>query len=790
MKITNVSCMQFAGVRGRNVSFTDGINVIYGKNESGKSTLVNLICRTLFQKAKLDRRSDREFFELYFPSAKKGGMAGDFVDGTVTFETENGTYTLSKEWGTDARSTLSTPDGIIRDQGKIEEILKEVLLYGEGVYSELLFTSQRNSDVSLQTILDAARKTEAKQEITDAVSRAFAESDGISIDAIEQAIKTKIDEIAGKHWDFEREMPVRKVGRWASGLGEILKAYYELEDARKTLDGILELERKADQAAGAYLEADVDARIAEESYNRFNIYASRLSVQSERKKTIQRIDRELEKIAQVLSRWPQLEGALEKAKMLQSQITDRKVLDTWKLVQNLRAEVSDEDSEASGWTKPEVSEFTTVKKAQREIVALENSLCGMNLKTAVELFGSHTIRVTSLRTGEAVDISNGIAKIKEAVKIEIPGVMVMQLSPADVDVAFITEEIGKKQQIIRGIFARYHVETLDALEDYAQSIETAKAKIESVNYRIANVLGDSSMEALEEHYNRLSSFNRSREEIERDILAVCGGVDIATFITRTKTVIDGYIAEFGSINDLKAKAFDLDMERKQAKEAVACIENIPAEYLGITDPETHLKELHERWKLKQSLREASLTEKTSAASKLDAYKEAHPEACEETVEQAERKLEQMKSLLNHWRHIEAVFQIQKEKVHTNPMQDIAERFTHYLGLISGGKVSSQFPDADKLDMQIYSQDRLLDYGKLSEGTKETVSLAFRLAVLDHLFPEGGGVIVLDDPFTDMDGERTVQSCALIKECAKRHQVIFLTCKEDYLDTLEGNQITF
>ena len=81
-----------------------------------------------------------------------------------------------------------------------------------------------------------------------------------------------------------------------------------------------------------------------------------------------------------------------------------------------------------------------------------------------------------------------------------------------------------------------------------------------------------------------------------------------------------------------------------------------------------------------------------------------------------------------------------------------------------------------------------DYKKLSEGTKDTVSLAFRLAVLDHLFPQGGGVIVLDDPFTDMDAERTEQACALLQECAKQHQVIFLTCKEEYLDMLGGNHI--
>ena len=57
-----------------------------------------------------------------------------------------------------------------------------------------------------------------------------------------------------------------------------------------------------------------------------------------------------------------------------------------------------------------------------------------------------------------------------------------------------------------------------------------------------------------------------------------------------------------------------------------------------------------------------------------------------------------------------------------------------------------------------------------------------------LFPEGGGVIVLDDPLTDMDEDRVEQSCGLIRECAKRHQVIFLTCREEYQDKLQGNLI--
>ena len=790
MKITNISCTQFAGVRDRNVSFTDGINIIYGKNESGKSTLVNLLSRTLFQNARLDRRSDKDFFDLYFPSAKKGSsITGDFADGKITFETENGTYTLSKEWGSDSRCTLSTPDGVIRDQTKIDEILKEALLYGEGVYSDMLFSSQRNTDVSLQTILDASKKTDVKQEITNAVSQAFAESDGISVDAIEQAIIAKIDEIAGKHWDFDREAPVRKAGRWSNGLGEILKAYYVLEDARNALGEISRLETEADRAANIYTDRDVAARTAEDAYNRFNTFASRLAVQSERKKAIDRIDKELLKIAEVLANWPKLTEYLEKAKALQTEKASRELLDKYEAAKAIQYEITELKKYIPPY-QPTDAEIMQVKTAQRGITSLENKLCGMNITAAINMLGGNNVEISSVRTGEAVDISSGIASITEAVKITVPGVMEMQLSPADVDVTAIEEQLAEQQEIVDKILGKYKVETLADLEDWAKNINDKKSKMDNTNSRLALLLGSTTFDELETAATAITAAVRTKDEIDGDILSVCGSNDIARFITAKETIVDGYVSEYGSINDLKAKAFDLEAELKKAKASVSAAEDIPSEYLSITDPEGHLEFLQNELKRKQELREAALTEKSATASKLDTYKETHPEACQETVDKAERDFEETKSLLCHWLHIAEVFKEQKESIDNNPMLDIAENFTRYLGVISGGKVSSEFLEADKLNMNIYSDNRLLDYGKLSEGTKETVSLAFRLAVLDHLFPEGGGVIVFDDPFTDMDAERTAQSCELIKECATRHQVIFLTCREDYLPALQGNQILF
>ena len=790
MKITNISCTQFAGVRDRNVSFTDGINIIYGKNESGKSTLVNLLSRTLFQNARLDRRSDKDFFELYFPGAKKGSsVKGDFSDGKISIETDHGTYTLTKEWGVDPRCTLSSPDGVIRDPQKIEEILKEVLLYGEGVYSDILFSSQRNTDVSLQTILDASKKTEAKQEITDAVSQAFAETDGICVDTIEQAIAAKVEEIAGKHWDFDREIPVRKAGRWSTGLGEILKAYYALEDAKAVLSEISRLEAEADGAAEDYARQDSIVSGAQEAYDRFSIFARRLAVQSDRRKTVERIEKELARIMEVLANWPKLADALEKAKTLQSEKASRVTLDQYDAAKSINDEVQTLQSSMASLVCPTATEIAQVRSAQRNLATLENKLCGMNLTAAIQMLGGNAMEITSLRTGQRLDISGGMAAITEAVSITVPGVLEMQLSPADVDVASVETQIAQQKTILSEIYATYHVHSLEELETLAKTIADSNTKLENAKNRLNLLLGAMSFEELEAAATAITATIRGKAEIENDIFLLCGRTDISAFITKYETVMDGYVAEHGSINDLKAKAFDLDGELKKAKESISGAEDIPAEYLGISDPDGHLEFLQNDLRCKQSRRESALTAKTAAASKLESYKENISGDPTAEVEKAQRHFEETKSLLAHWLHIGDVFRAQKENIHANPMQDIADRFAHYLSVISGGKVASDFPEADKLNMHIYSDNKLLDYGKLSEGTKETVSLAFRLAVLDHLFPEGGGVIVFDDPFTDMDAERTAQSCKLMKECAQRHQVIFLTCKEEYVAMLDGNCTT-
>lgn len=789
MKITKISCEQFAGTRDRDISLTDGINLIYGKNESGKSTLVNILSRTLFQNSKIDGRKDKDFMNAYFPSTRKGSsITADSADGKVTFETGSGKYTLSKTWGADPRCSLSTTDGLLRDQAKIDEILKKELIYGEGVYKDMLLSPQDNTQAALQTIIDASKDSDAKREIADAVSQAFSESGGISMDAIEQAIDERIDVIEGKHWDFENEMPARKAGRWASGLGEILKAYYELKDTQKVLDDISDLEEKVSAAEEKFTTEDKSMNKAEEAYNQFNMFSTRLALQAKSREVKGQISEQIKKLERVSKEWPKFNEELTKAQELQDELNNCRLKEQYNDAKEIKEKINSLTSELAKQDCPSDKEIAQVRGAEKQISKLENSLCSMNITAAVDMIGNNQIEITSLLTGEPIELSDGLASITEAVKISILGIMEMTLAPADVNITAIEAEIATQRGIKDSIFDKYEVKSVEELSELANEIHNKETELRQKSERLMVVLNGADYDELEKKASEIPSELREMEEINDDIVELCQDDNVSIFITAKKTTIETYENEYKSISMLEENISDLKEKLQKEKDSLPNVDDIPEEYLTIASPESYLKGLKLDLDNIRHEREEALTDKTTAVVNLENYLEKLSDDPQADRDESERKFNEKKELLAHWKHIKEVFQKMKNEIHDNPMQDIADSFTSYLSVISGGRVSSEFPDADKLNMNIYSDNNLIDYAKLSEGTKETVSLAFRLAVLDHLFPEGGGVIVFDDPFTDMDAERTAQSCQLIKECAKKHQVIFLTCKDEYFDSLGGNQI--
>lgn len=67
MKITDLKIKGFGKLVNKNIHFTDGINVVYGKNEAGKSTTHSFIKAMLFGIAKKKGRASNDVFTKYKP---------------------------------------------------------------------------------------------------------------------------------------------------------------------------------------------------------------------------------------------------------------------------------------------------------------------------------------------------------------------------------------------------------------------------------------------------------------------------------------------------------------------------------------------------------------------------------------------------------------------------------------------------------------------------------------------------------------------------------------------------
>ncbi len=787
MKIREVACDRFAGLRLKDpLSFQDGINVVYGKNESGKSTLVNLISQLLFQNVNFGRGGAKKDFEQqFFPVGT--ASVGDSADGRITLETEDDRYELRKVWGAGSMCSLDTSDVTKRDPDGINEELRKILTYGKGVYSEMLLSSQKNTDLALQNLLDASQTTDAKQEITEVVSRAFAESGSVSVDALEKKIDKIIEDLSF-NWDMDRDAPRKKAtpGRHQKNIGKVLKAYYDLEDAEKVLETIRELTEAADRAAEECRDLEEEARNAEGKYIQFQQDIGKLTRRQDLSRNAQRADDDLAKWRDVLKKWPDLTEKLARARALAKEAENRDITDIYNKAAEYRKSIHDLTAETAGKLCPEDQEIRQIRSAQQEIGRLESSLCAMNIQAQAQLFGGHALEVTSVLTGEPVDIT---APIREAVTMTIPGVLKMELVPADLDIGEIQARITEKKNVIRSIFDKYGTDSLEALTELQGKLKQAEEAKKTQQKLLDNLLGDESFETLQKAFEAIGeNVPRTKDEIRTEIRELCGSSNAADFVSRTDTTIRSYTDDYESPEKLGEMIRAREDELEKFNQELTELEDILKGYGEISDPQGYLDRLKSSWNSKRTDLENAKDKKRAAAGKLDLYQESQSRDPSDEQARAEREYREAKELLASWIHIREKLQEQKDLIQEHPLEDLTKRFTEYLGIISGGRITSVQPDADKLNLNIATNQRPVGFDLLSEGTKDTVSLAFRLAVVDHLFPEGGGVIVLDDPLTDMDEERVDQACALIRKCAERHQVIFLTCREEYQEKLQGTLI--
>lgn len=83
LKINKLKINAYGKLQEKEMNFTDNINIVYGKNEAGKSTLLNFITNCFYGISKNKKGKDISDFEKYIP------WIGEDFSGKLEYELDN-----------------------------------------------------------------------------------------------------------------------------------------------------------------------------------------------------------------------------------------------------------------------------------------------------------------------------------------------------------------------------------------------------------------------------------------------------------------------------------------------------------------------------------------------------------------------------------------------------------------------------------------------------------------------------------------------------------------------------
>lgn len=761
--LKRVTSSQFAGLHDIDISFNEGLNLFYGKNEAGKSTLIALIFSLLFQNTSLNMASkgDKAFKAAYFPTERLDGGSGDYIDGRIDLSSYEKEISVYKKWGERGRSfcEIVTENGRYQDPASAAKILGEKLKYGRGIFEEIIFANQKNREAVIRSLFSG--ESDMRKSLSEVLSKAMLETGGVSVEKLKNALDMRILRLGSK-WNEDLDRPDGNRGidnPWKKEVGEILEVYYAIKALERQLYGVKDYEKRLEDAGRFKIQLDKFLAIYPDLQRKKGL-SNKLSA----------IKAEIEKLESVQKRWPLAEGKLKRAKELEKELKAAEATELLAQLDKLRSEYDKLKSTLKPISDEDVK---TAKALDRNILAAKNKLMGMNLVADIKVLNGCRAEIKSLVDGRSIPMETGGTRLSESVKIAVDDILEMTLSPADIDLKSARESINSWSDKLSQILEKYAVKNTSELEEILLDQHKKRGKLDSITEKYRLLLGSRNIEDISISSRAFSGILKSTEEIRRDISELCKGKPLDAAIGALENGLGQFEQEYVCQTQLEKHLADRKAEQENLIADNEKIAALPREYAEISDPDFEYERIKNSYSSAQSLADDAKRRVTTCLSSEEITDEIRNKQADFVTKKTE---------LSRWRHIQSVIAEVLNESDDKPLRAVESAFRQNLAILTGDSVTGSL-NTD-LATKVYSGGSKMSAEILSEGTKSSVSLAYRFAVIDWLYPDGGGFAVLDDPFTDMDRERCESACRLVKDFAKRHQVIYFTCDDKYETLLE------
>lgn len=789
MIIRKLSTEIFAGLGDKTVRFDDGLNVVLGENESGKTTIINAIYRALtgpdsISIKELKRSAVTDFYNECFPTS-----SGNYINATVDFTENSLLFKVSREWkdkGKKCDTKMVTSDNIRIKGLEAEQKLREILNHPASIYNNLIFARQNNKAQILDwctAFFSADLDTVGVNTARDMVSQALSAAAGISMDKLTKTLDEKISECSQK-WDFNTNGP--EGGKeHKKECGTIHKSYYsfvkkkaELKE-RNILDKKIQEEetklKACDEADKAFNQKKIELESKRQEIEKAD--SSKKLLESERSRRDDAADAKDGKINADST----LDDAVRLIKLKKEFDNRQRRIELLRELEDMSA--LDADIEKLGELISGLdSILIDCKQADtlsRDIERIKNQLGAGELHAEIKMVAPYTAQLESA-DGSVREYTDSGVDIKGFFRVNIPNVGEITVAPRNVDVKKLREDIAEKEEKKREILTRYSVDTLDALSQKAAEYDKNSSRLEikqaarqnhkytaeQLSAEIAQITIDENIEIPEDLTRQINSFLSERKYASlEECKSAC------------ETIISSFTQKYKSLENAQAIIDDANAKIKE-------YESTAASDMSLEDYKLCIQKSDAKIKANNAARDTINQELGKLINQADESSDVSTleDECAKLETEWKRQIHLCKSYMQIRDDLGKLLSADTG----NRFEEFDKKFSEYIRIITDGKITAQ--SASENTLSIKSGNNTINRAELlSAGTQDTLLLAFRLAVLNFFFPNGGGLIVIDD-LADMDAARRANSARLLNEFAKNNQVILMTCDENIADLVGGNRI--
>ncbi len=126
----------------------------------------------------------------------------------------------------------------------------------------------------------------------------------------------------------------------------------------------------------------------------------------------------------------------------------------------------------------------------------------------------------------------------------------------------------------------------------------------------------------------------------------------------------------------------------------------------------------------------------------------------------------------------------KEAMTAKYAAPLLRAFGRYYGMISGEAADAWHMDANTtVTVDELGKQRSVD--TLSSGYRDLAGICLRLSLIDAMYQAEPPVLIMDDPFTNLDDGKVRAAKRFLEAAAERYQVIYFTCSQTRAGRVDG-----